>query len=104
MGFNYLQTDDRDDYFAQFDSGKKSYTRYAIKKNEFESHWCGIKDLRGILNQQTCFKWKDTKGIPLDDLMNILKNEGYSAYREKIPYINGFPKHQWVTSDITSKL
>ena len=23
MGFNYLQTDDRDDYFAQFDKKKK---------------------------------------------------------------------------------
>ena len=101
MGFNYLQTDDRDDYFAQFDSGKKSYTRYAIKKDEFESNWCSVKDLRGILNQQTSFKWKDTKGIKTEELMNILANEGYMVHREKLPYLVGFPKHNW--SLITNK-
>jgi hypothetical protein len=96
MGFNYLQTDDRDDYFAQFDRHKKSYTRYAIKKEGFESNWCGIKDLRGILNQQTGFKWKDTKGITTEDLMNILTNEGYLIHKEKLPHLVGFPKHKWL--------
>jgi hypothetical protein len=95
MGFNYLQTDDRDDYFAQFSRHKKSYTRYAIKKGEFESNWCDIKDLRVILNQQTCFKWKDTKGITKQELMNILENEEYQVHCEKLPYLAGFDKHKW---------
>jgi len=32
MGFNYLQTDDRDDYFARFDRKKKASTTYVNLK------------------------------------------------------------------------
>jgi hypothetical protein len=51
MGFNYLQTDDRDDYFAQFDSHRERHkpTSYTLINSLGEN----------VLDSQPNFRLRD---------------------------------------------
>lgn len=94
MGFNYLQTDDRDDYFAQFRSRSK-YPRYAIKRdNDIEwRSWFQKCGLIKIVCDNSTFTKKELKGVHISEILNILNNLGYIVHKENLPYITGYPKY-----------
>jgi len=89
MGWNYLQTDDRDDYFSQGHKPKKAkthYTHYTISKNnvivlEGDSMECriAIKKLLKITERFCKYgRWKQeaiNRGYQIKEELKILKNE-----------------------------
>ena len=84
MGFNYLQTDDRDDYFASLSKSRKQkigQIKYTISKdgivllNDFSPKIkSGVKKLLGLTEQFIRHgKWKQ-----------IVKEKGYELTEELI--------------------
>ena len=94
MGFNYLQTDDRDDYFATL-STRKKYKRYALKRDGFESKWLQKSGIAKILMAEANFSKAELKTMHIQEMINVLINLGYQIHEEKLPYLTGHPLHVW---------
>ena len=94
MAFNYLQTDDRDDYLAQF-SKKRTYKKYAVKhKNDKEwSNWSNKWFVVRIITNNTVFTKKDFKGQKDPLIIAELNKLGYKVYIKNLPYCTQYPKH-----------
>ena len=94
MAFNYLQTDDRDDYFSQFDINR-TYKRYSYRKIG-EKTWSGWKQksrLIGLIKHNSNFTNQDLKNVTMQEIFNIVSNLDYEIYSEKLPYCSGYPIH-----------
>jgi len=94
MGFNYLQTDDRDDYFTTL-STLKNYKRYALKRGRVESKWLQRWGIAKILMAEANFSKPELKTMHISEMINVLTNLGYTIHEEKLPYLTGHPLHVW---------
>lgn len=96
MAFNYLQTDDRDDYLSQFET-KRTYRRFCLKKEgEKEwSKWMQKFQMIGVISkdENSNFTRKELKKLSMIEIQNILINLGYKIHTEKIPYCSGYPRY-----------
>ena len=88
MGFNYLQTDDRDDYLSQFDSrGKKKYVRYSVFINGTWKFWLTRYFLKKTVKRLYNYTAKNVKRLTEKEMIILLENKGYLVQKAKFLFI-----------------